>query len=202
MGFLIPVLAAFFVGAIPFAVLIGRVAGVDVRQHGSGNPGATNVWRIAGRFTGVAVLALDALKGWVAVVGLRAYVTDEQPWLLVAAGGAAILGHVFSPFLMFRGGKGVATSAGVVGALAPRLLVAPLAFFVIVLVLRRRVSEASLVAAIVLPLAAGLYRLLPPQGWPERELLVICSAVTLLLFWTHRANVRRLRSREESELTP
>jgi glycerol-3-phosphate acyltransferase PlsY len=153
-----------------------------------------------GRFAGGVVLVLDSLKGWVAVAGVRAFAADLEPWVLAATGAAAILGHVFSPFLMFRGGKGVATSAGVIGALAPRLLIAPLSFFVIAFALKRRVSVASLIAAMVLPIAAGLYRLLPPVGWPGLELLVLCPAITLLLLWTHRGNVRRLRLREEPEL--
>ena len=98
------------------------------------------------------------------------------------------------------GGKGVATAAGAIGALAPRLLVGPLAFFVIVFALRRRVSEASIAAALMLPVGAVVYRLLPPAGWPKIELLILSVALAGLLLWTHRANVRRIRKGSEPQL--
>jgi len=199
MGWL-PLVAAFLLGSIPSAVLVGRLAGVDVRGQGSDNPGATNTWRTVSPLAGLLVLALDAFKGWAAVAWVPTLAVGQPSWFPVAAGGAAVLGHVFNPFLLFRGGKGVATSAGVVGALAPHLLVVPLVLFAIVVAIRRRVSEASLSAAVSLPLAAIGWGLLVPSGWPSRGLLALTGGVALLVLWTHRNNIRRIRSGDEPPL--
>lgn len=195
-----PILVAFLLGSIPSAVLVGRLAGSDVRKRGSANPGAANTWRVAGRTLGLIVLFLDALKGWLAAGVLPALLTDTPAWVAPSAAASAVLGHVFNPWLRFRGGKGVATAAGAIGALAPRLLIGPLSFFVIVFALRRRVSEASIVAALTLPVVALAYRLLPPPGWPGIELLVLSAVLALLLIWTHRENIRRIRKHEEPKL--
>ena len=193
-----PILVAFLLGSIPSAIIIGRLAGSDVRKQGSGNPGAANTWRVAGRIPGLIVLFLDSLKGWLAAGVLPALFTDVAPWVAPAAAVSAVLGHVFNPWFRLRGGKGVATAAGAIGALAPRLLIGPLAFFVIVFALRRRVSEASIVAALTLPVIAVAYRLLPPPGWPGIELLVLSAALAVLVLWSHRANIRRIRAGGES----
>ena len=195
-----PILAAFLLGTIPSAVLIGRLAGANVREQGSANPGAANTWRLAGRVPGLGVLFLDCLKGWLAAGMLPALVADAAAWVAPAAAAAAVLGHVFNPWLGLRGGKGVATAAGAIGALAPRLLVGPLAFFVIVFAMRRRVSEASIVAALLLPVVAVVYRLLPPGGWPGIELLILSAALAVLLSWSHRSNIRRIRAGREPQL--
>jgi len=195
-----PILAAFVLGSIPSALLVGRWAGKDVRREGSANPGATNTWRVAGRGPGLLVLFLDALKGWLAAAVLPGLVPSGAPWIAAAAGAAAVLGHVFNPWLGLRGGKGVATSAGAIGALAPRLLVGPLGLFVLVFALRRKVSEASIAAALSLPVVALVYRLLPPAGWPGDELLVAGAGLALLLLWTHRDNLRRIRERREPRI--
>jgi len=195
-----PILAALLLGTIPSAVLIGRLAGADVRERGSANPGAANTWRLAGRIPGLGVLFLDGLKGWLAAGLLPALSIDADPWVAPAAAAAAVLGHVFNPWLGLRGGKGVATAAGAIGALAPRLLIGPLALFVIVFALRRRVSEASIVAALMLPVVTLAYRLLPPPGWPGIELLILSPALAVLLLWSHRANIRRIRAGLEPQL--
>ena len=187
----IPIVVAFVLGSIPSAVLIGRLAHVDVRGQGSGNPGAANTWRTAGRLAGSVVLVLDAFKGWVAVAWLPALAPGHPSWVPAAAAGAAVLGHVFSPFLGFRGGKGVATSAGAVGALSLTLLLAPLASFAIVFAWRRRASEASLAALLALPLSAFAYR----------RLQVLSVGLALLGFWAHRRNIRRILAGEEARLT-
>jgi glycerol-3-phosphate acyltransferase PlsY len=195
-----PILVAFLLGSIPSAVLVGRLAGADVRKQGSTNPGAANTWRVAGRIPGLIVLSLDSLKGWFAAGVLPTLFVATAPWVAPAAAAAAVLGHVFNPWLRLRGGKGVATAAGAIGALAPRLLVGPLVFFVIVFALRRRASEASIAAALMLPVVAVVYRLLPPAGWPSIELLILSVALTGLLVWSHRANVRRIRKGLEPQL--
>ncbi|TDI46660.1 MAG: glycerol-3-phosphate 1-O-acyltransferase [Acidobacteria bacterium] len=195
-----PILVAFLLGSIPSAVIVGRLAGSDVRKQGSGNPGAANTWRVAGRVAGLVVLFLDGFKGWLAAGVLPALFTDAAPWVAPAAAASAVLGHVFTPWFRLRGGKGVATAAGAIGALAPRLLIAPLAFFVIAFAFRRRVSEASIVAALTLPVVAVAYRVLPPPGWPETELLVLSAALAVLVLWSHRANIRRIRAGREPRL--
>ncbi len=195
-----PILVAFLLGSIPGAVIVGRLVGSDVRKQGSGNPGAANTWRVAGRIPGLIVLFLDGLKGWLAAGVLPALFTDAAPWVASAAAVSAVLGHVFNPWFRLRGGKGIATAGGAIGALAPRLLIGPLAFFVIVFALRRRVSEASIVAALTLPVIAVAYRLLPPPGWPGIELLVLSAMLAVLVLWSHRANIRRIRAGREPRL--
>jgi glycerol-3-phosphate acyltransferase PlsY len=195
-----PILVAFLLGSIPSAVLIGRLFGVDVRRQGSANPGAANTWRIAGRAAGLIVLALDGLKGWAAAAVLPNLFPDLASWVAAACAAAAVLGHVFNPWLGLRGGKGVATAGGVMAALAPRLLLGPLAFFVIVFALRRRVSEASLAAALMLPAVTLVFRILPPVGWPGLDLLILTSGLAVLLVGAHRANIRRIRADLEPPL--
>src|SRR5687768_14431040 len=114
-------LFGYWAGAVPFGVLIARWLGVDIREHGSGNIGATNVTRVLGKVPGAIVLVLDAMKGAVPVWLAIRY--SGEPWLVMATGFAAILGHCFSPFLEFRGGKGVATAMGVFLVLAPEFVV-------------------------------------------------------------------------------
>src|SRR5262245_3718296 len=147
------VLAAFAVGAIPWGVLLTRwVAGVDVRSVGSGNVGATNVSRVLGRRWFLVVFALDAAKGAVPVlVAPHVLGAAASEWTGVACGLAAVLGHVFNPFLGWRGGKGVATAAGVCGALAPVPALCALGVFVVVLAATRFVSLAAVCASAALP---------------------------------------------------
>jgi glycerol-3-phosphate acyltransferase PlsY len=199
MGWL-PLLAAFLLGSIPSAVLVGRLAGVDPSGQGSGNPGATNTWRSISPLAGLLVLALDVFKGWAAVAWVPPIAPNHPSWFPAAVAAAAVLGHVFNPFLLLRGGKGVATSAGVLGALAPPLLIVPLTLFAIVFAIRRRVSEASLVAALSLPLASGVWRLVASNGWPGGDVLILTGGLALLLIWTHRENIARIRSGDEPPL--
>ncbi len=196
----VPILAAFLLGSFPSAVLVGRAFGVDVRDRGSGNPGAANTWRLAGRMAGLVVLLLDGFKGWLAVILAPSLMSDAPAWLAVATAAAAVLGHAFNPWLGFRGGKGVATAAGAVGALAPRLLVGSLAVFLIVFAIRRRVSEASIAAALALPLSAVAYRLLDDAHRPGHELTALTVGLALFLVWSHRGNLMRIRAGTEPRL--
>ncbi len=193
-------IVAFLLGSVPTAVLVGRRVGVDVRGSGSANPGATNTWRVAGRGAGAIVLAVDALKGWLAVTLVPVLQPEPAAWAGPVVAACAVLGHVFNPWLRWTGGKGVATSAGAIGALAPRVLPGPLAVFAIVFALRRRASEASIIAAWSLPVFAVAYRLLPPAGRPASELVALCVALALFLTWTHRENIRRIGAGRESKL--
>ena len=181
-------------GSLPFAWLTGRLSGVDLRQQGSGNLGATNVFRVLGWKIGLAVFLADALKGALPVLLLpRSIDSPRDPMLwAIACGVAAIAGHVRPLFLRFRkGGKGVATAAGVFFALAPVPMVIAFALFVAVVLGTGYVSLGSLLSAAVLP---GL--LLVTQGL-RAPLVIVSLLVAAFVFWTHRANIGRLRRGEE-----
>jgi glycerol-3-phosphate acyltransferase PlsY len=186
-------LIAYLVGSIPAAFIAGRLNGVDLRKHGSGNLGATNVVRVLGPKIGAAVFAFDFAKGALPVLLLPQWTQASRPELwAIAFGVAAILGHVRPVFLLGRGGgKGVATAAGVFLALATAPMLLSLAVFAVVLYASGYVSLASLTAATVLPLA-----LLATQG-PGSPVFILSAVVATFVFWTHRANIGRLRRGEE-----
>jgi len=184
--------AAFLLGSIPWGLVLTRwVAGVDVRTVGSGNVGATNASRVLGRKWGVVVLVLDAGKGVVPVLlfpGLAGRAGIE--WMSVACGLAAVLGHVFSPFLRFKGGKGVATSIGAVATLAPTCALAIFAVFVIVLVASGYMSAASVAAAAALAPSAFVLHRTP-------EFLAFAALVAAIVIARHRTNLGRIAAGSE-----
>jgi acyl phosphate:glycerol-3-phosphate acyltransferase len=194
---LIPVgvaIAAFLLGGIPFSHLIARLRGVDLRSVGSGNIGATNLARALGYGAGALGLLLDAAKGAAAVLIPRALPgLEATPALEAVAAGAAILGHSFSPFLRFRGGKGVATGAGAFAVLAPRATLAAVAVFAVVVGLTRIVGLGSVLAALTLPLSAHLF------GAP-RAVTIAAGLVSMLVIARHRANLTRLLRGTEHRL--
>lgn len=179
------VLLGFAAGSIPFGVLIARRRGVDLRAHGSGNIGATNATRVLGARLGALVLVLDAAKGALPVV--LAGAVGGAPWLACATGGAAIVGHCFSPLLGGRGGKGVATAFGVFLALDPALAGVAVAAFVVILAATRVPALGSLagVATICGVLIAR----------HDTPLAVLALATLALLVYTHRTNLAKLRPR-------
>jgi acyl phosphate:glycerol-3-phosphate acyltransferase len=194
MSPIIGVLIAYLAGSIPSAYLAGKFRGVDLRQHGSGNLGATNVVRVLGPRIGAVVFIVDLLKGFLPVYFLPRYTETLQPelWALVY-GVAAIFGHVKPIFLLWKGGgKGVATASGVFLALAfVPMLIAEVAW-IGVFYFTRYVSLASLVGAAVLPIAIlALYR------EPQSPVFIASVIIALFVFWTHRANIGRLRRGEE-----
>ncbi|MBP6633903.1 MAG: glycerol-3-phosphate 1-O-acyltransferase PlsY [Kofleriaceae bacterium] len=180
-----PVLA-FALGAIPFGVLVARQRGLDLRQHGSGNIGATNAARVMGVGPGLVVLVLDAAKG-AAPTWLAQRAGVDVGWV-AAAGLAAVLGHCFSPWLRFRGGKGVATALGVDLILLPLGAATGAAVFVLVLALTRIPALGSLAAAWTI---AG-YTLATSAG---PALIGFTAAIAVLLVYTHRSNLAGLRAR-------
>ncbi len=206
---LIPI--AYLVGAIPFGLIVGLSRGVDVRTAGSGNIGATNVGRLLGKQFFFLVFFLDLLKSLVPmaiaswVVGRIPEAQRDWPlylaWLLV--GFAAVIGHMFSVFLRFKGGKGVATSAGVVLGLYPYFTLAGLAVmgvFVVVFFATRYISLGSIVAACAFPLAyfaIGMMRRWPVLG-DQLPLLVFAVVMGGLIVWKHRSNIVRLRAGTEN----
>ena len=184
------VLLGYLSGSIPFGLLVVRATrGVDVREQGSGNIGATNVARVAGKALGAVVLLLDALKGTLPV--LLAQAVDGRPAVPAAVGLAAFTGHVAPPWLGFRGGKGVATALGVLGVLAPRAALAGALTYAVVLATLRISSVGSLLAGVV---AVSVAWLVP--GTPV-ESAALTSVLFAAMLWTHRGNIGRLLHRGE-----
>lgn len=190
-------LSGFALGALPFGLWVGRSRGIDLRQHGSGNLGATNVYRTLGPRLGLAVFALDAGKGVAAVVVARALAGAALPGGASAAGLlgaiAAVLGHSFTPFAGFRGGKGAATAAGAMLAATPAASSVALAGFIAAVAATRRISVGSLVAAVLLPL--GLWLL--PFAWQGNFAAWTGTMVGVLIVLRHLPNLRRLLRGEE-----
>ncbi len=191
---LVGILISYLAGSIPTAYLAGKARGVDLRAHGSGNLGATNVARVLGTKTGVAVFAVDVLKGFLPVWILPRFVDAPNPELwAVLFGAAAIIGHVKPIFLGGKGGgKGVATASGVFLALVPVPLLIAQAVWALVFYFTRYVSLASLIGAAVLPIAILTW-------WrdPTAPDFIASVLVAIFVFWTHRANIGRLRRGEE-----
>lgn len=186
-------LASYMVGAIPTSYLAGRLfRGIDLREHGSKNLGATNVYRTLGWRYAVPVGLFDIAKGAVPVLLFAPRVSDSQLFAL-ACGIAAILGHVFSVFVRFRGGKGVATAAGVMLGLTPLALGVAALAWLMVLGLTGYVSLASIASAALFPVAVYLLER------PDRpEILWLDALVAAAIIWLHRANIRRLLNGTES----
>src|SRR5437763_15666244 len=188
------VIIAYLAGSIPSAYISGRLRGVDLRQYGSGNLGATNVVRVLGAKTGGVVFLADVLKGFLPVFFLPMYTETLQPgmWALVY-GVAAILGHVKPIFLLWKGGgKGVATASGVFMALALVPMLITEVLWIIVFTTTRYVSLASLVGAAALPGA-----ILAWYRDPRSPVFIASVIIAAFVFWTHRANIGRLRRGEE-----
>jgi len=192
----IALIVAYLIGSIPTAHLVGRANGVDLRTVGSGNLGATNVFRTLGWKWGLFVYVADMLKGAVPVLYLPAFanVASGWPWG-VAVGVAAIVGHVRPVFLLGKGGgKGVATASGVFLALAPIPALCALVAFIIVVGASKYVSLGSLIGAVVLPIALAW------QQGGLTPLVVVSVTVAAFVFWTHRENIGRLRRGEERRI--
>ena len=187
------VTGSYLLGSIPFSFLVARLFGVsDVRTVGSGNVGATNVMRTAGKTAGLVAFALDALKGALAS-GLVLRLFPGSVLLAALAAAAAVLGHMYPVWLGFRGGKGVATGAGAFVPLATSAAVGALAIFALTLAATRYVSVASVAGAL------GLAALAWISGAP-RAVAATATALALLIAWKHRANLQRIASGTESRL--
>lgn len=210
MTVVLSLVLAYLLGAIPFSFVIARwLRGIDLREHGSGNLGATNVYRTLGPAWGVGVLLLDMAKGAAAVLVMSLTVSlwpAEKPLPLhlppdvwrIAAGLIAAVGHTVSPFVGFRGGKGVATTAGAYFVLAPYPLLVALGIFGAVVGVTRIVSLASIAAAAVLPFAVLLFELRSDSF--SRTITVVTFVVCAWVILRHRANIRRLQEGTEKPL--
>lgn len=213
-------LIAFVSGSIPFGLLAGKLKGIDIRQHGSKNIGATNAVRVLGRPIGYTVFVLDALKGalpvllagWILATLGRVDAPAASMWQWLAVVVAAVLGHVFSPWVGFKGGKGVATAFGALLALFPIVTFAALGAFVVWIItvrLSRYVSLASILAAIALPplvlvspwISARLGITDTPAVFRSLlPVLIVTSALSILVIAKHHANIKRLLSGTENKI--
>ncbi len=188
LGFIILLLLAYLVGSIPFGLVVGKVFyGVDVRQHGSGNVGTTNVFRVLGKKAGTVVMICDILKGYVPAAIAAALFT---PWAAIVVAAAPVIGHIYSIFLKGKGGKGIATGAGVVLALVPLAFAIIFTTWILLILLTRYVSVASLVAAVLVPVLTIAF----DEPLPYKIAGVL---VAILVWWAHRGNIGRLLAGEE-----
>ena len=213
------IVGAYLIGSIPFGLGLGKLRGIDLRAHGSGNIGATNAWRVLGRRLGALCFALDVAKGAGPVLasGLAMHVIGNSELfarttaLWMSVGLAAVLGHIFPIYLRFKGGKGVATAFGALAAFWPWMTLATLVAlvtWVVVAKATRYVSVASVAAAIALPIAMLASQIaswptgtsgerFASGGWPYVGLAVLLS---VLVIWRHRGNLARLRTGTEGRM--
>ncbi|HTT32376.1 MAG TPA: glycerol-3-phosphate 1-O-acyltransferase PlsY [Methylomirabilota bacterium] len=196
--YLIPV-AAYLLGSLPFGVILARLfGGTDVRKAGSGNIGATNVARVVGPFAGILTLVLDTAKG-AAAVFLAEWLSHGDAIWLTSAALAALVGHCFPVWLKFKGGKGVATAAGVFLMLSPLACALALAVFAIVVILWRYVSLGSIFAAAAMPLL--MYFFWAPRHAPPLAITFGALAAALLIIFQHRGNLQRLLAGTEPKFS-
>jgi glycerol-3-phosphate acyltransferase PlsY len=211
--YILTALAAYLLGSIPFGFLVAKAKGIDIRSVGSGNIGATNAMRVLGKPAGIFVLILDALKGYGAVAWIAPFVffqfSPDRFWehpgfddiqlrselgtrFMVLAGICAVVGHNYTCWLKFKGGKGIATTAGVYLALAPWALLIALVIFVLALLLTRYMSVGSIAGAIALPAVVWI---LSPQNI---FLGIVTTALGALAIYKHKSNIRRLMAGTEN----
>lgn len=190
--------AGYLIGSISFAVLLARMRGVDIFTIGSGNPGATNVMRACGKPFGYACFLLDAFKGIAAVLvaaGLAGESGEGASLAGIVALLGAILGHSYSVFLGFRGGKGVATTVGGLLALLPWVMVTGAVVWLVVFFLSRYVSLASIALGLSLPVSSFFL-------YPDPRVLIFCSFLCVLIILRHRSNIQRLLAGTENRAGP
>ena len=188
---MLPILLGYLAGSVPFAYLLARLKGIDVRIAGSGNVGAANVLRTTGPWRGVIVMSLDVAKGIGAVA--IAHMLAGGTALIALTGAAAVVGHIYPVWLRFHGGKGVAVAAGVFTVLSPGATAMAAALFLIIAWITRYISLASIAATLALPPAAWIV------GAPMSVILVAAGTATLILF-RHRTNWARLRRGTERRM--
>jgi len=199
-AYIVAIVIAYLLGSIPTGFIVAKAKGLDIRSVGSGNIGATNVFRILGKPAGIFVLVIDGLKGyaacaWVSDLILRylgAEHVDEE-YLRIAAGIFAVLGHNYTCWLRFKGGKGIATSAGMLAALVPWALIISLTIWFIIFVVTRYVSLASISASFALPFATWLC------GY-SLTLIAVTALMGALEIYKHKANIQRLIQGTESRI--
>ncbi|MEQ9103617.1 MAG: glycerol-3-phosphate 1-O-acyltransferase PlsY [Rhodothermales bacterium] len=205
------IVLSYLIGSIPGSILVGKLFhGIDVRNHGSGNAGATNTFRVLGWKSGVVATVIDLGKGIVAAGVISGLRIDPIPgglgfWdantvVSLIAGVAAVIGHMFPIWAGFKGGKGVNTTAGMLIALTPATMALTLSVFVLVLVLTRYVSVASLSAVVTYPLAIGISKYVLGSTVLDASIFVFALFLAAGLFIAHRTNIQRLMSGTENRL--
>jgi len=194
---LLTALTGYFLGSIPFGFLIAKAKGIDIREHGSKNIGATNVLRVLGKPYGYATFALDVLKGVVSVLLATHYLAPGHEFAGILAAITCILGHNFPIWLGFKGGKGIATSGGVLLGLMPLAVVIVTAIWVLSFLTTRYVSLASILTAAALPITA--FALLHFGYLTNWNLFYFSLVVAALAIWRHRSNIQRLLNGTESK---
>jgi glycerol-3-phosphate acyltransferase PlsY len=204
IGYIVLVLCAYLLGSIPTGYLVARAKGIDIRTVGSGNIGATNAFRVLGKPAGIFVLLVDALKGYAACIWLtdlllRAFgvPVDHAITERAFAGFAAILGHTFTCWLHFKGGKGIATSAGVYLAVALPAAAIAVVLWIVFFVSTRYVSVASIVASVALP--AGVWATIGAHH--SVALGIATTALGAMVIWKHRSNIARLKAGTENRIS-
>ena len=207
MSILLLIILSYLIGSFPTAILAGKLLKkIDIRQHGSGNAGATNVFRVLGWRAGVGVLLIDMLKGffpvfWLTPLLLSASIAmDSLFYYQILAGIAAICGHIWTIFAGFRGGKGVGTATGVFLGLQPLPVLISLLLFLIIVVTTRYVSLGSMSGAVLLPITLVIKNVFTTDTVPF-PILILAILLALLIIMTHKENIKRLINGTENKLS-
>ena len=205
LNFLVMILISYLVGSVPTAIIYGKLTrGMDIREHGSGNAGATNVFRVLGWKAGLIVLLLDIAKGVIAttlVYRLALGAVPLEPELLqIIAGLSAVFGHIWTIFAGFKGGKGVGTGAGMILGIIPYAVLVAIMVFVITFYLTRYVSLGSILASITIPTYLLVEKFILAQP-VSTTLLIFGISIPVLIIFTHRSNITRLVRGTESKIS-
>ena len=193
LSYLAVVILSYLLGSIPFAYLVVKiVSGKDIRQYGSGNVGATNAYRIVGIKFAVLVFLLDFLKGLVAVIYLSK-LAGNSPYTKIVAALFVLLGHLFTIFLKFKGGKGAATGLGIITALSPIGALTGVVVWIIVLKFGKIVSVATIITALYIPIFSFIY-------YSQKEINLFILFMSLLVIFMHKSNIKRLLSGTENKI--
>jgi len=200
MYILLAIISAYILGSIPTSYIMGRITkGIDIREFGSGNVGATNALRVLGTKIGIFTLIIDIGKGFLAVTVGKLLVEDPSDLILIFVGLSAIIGHIFTIFLKFKGGKGVATSAGVFIALVPIPVLITLIVFIITVWISKFVSLGSILAAFTLFTTELIINIL--NSFEELEILIFTFIIALFIIIRHKANIQRLIAGNENKIS-
>ena len=194
------ILGAYSIGGIPFGFIIGKMRGVDVRTVGSKNIGATNVFRTVGKKWGLIAFVLDVLKGLLPVLAAKRFApVDSFPWLPLAVGVACVAGHMLTPYMKFKGGKGVATAFGMLLGLVPALVGVAFAVFAAFFAASSYISLGSCMAATFL--AVGVwFRWLGCEGTDNLPQCILITVIAVFVVWKHRSNIVRLAKGTENKI--
>lgn len=191
MKYLFVLVANYLLGSMPAAYIMGKIKGIDIRKHGSGNVGATNALRVLGKGAGSVVFIVDCLKG---VIGVWLAGQVGGPWFVVCASLVVMVGHNYSIFLKFKGGKGVATGAGILLALAPKTVGIALIIFIMIVFFTKYVSLGSITVAFLVPLIMWVVH----EPLPVRILGFVAAAFVI---YRHIPNIKRLMAGTENKIT-